>query len=118
MEGIFVDPQHRMHLIVRSAPLEWVVYTDREERAHIRGKSASSKWITYRAEDAPAADGSFDGEDCIAWCGGTKWHRLHMTYLQYSILFRRQYVPLTAVVLSWVCHFAHWMFRSVRGRVR
>ena len=114
MEGLYVDTQHCLRIVTP----EWIVYTAGKEADGWVGTArpttpASKHWITL---ETPTKEhrGIFDGESCISWDDGDKWHRLVVTYAQWDLLtHRRFYVPMTMVVVAYVVRAVRWAVSKV-----
>ena len=104
MEGLYVDNKHCLQIIMPYRNQGWVTYQASNEQKHQEGvvsticrMSSSPRLIQLHADRL--VNGVFDGEECIVWDDGEKWHRMHVSMNQMDFMTRRVYTPVTLVAL-------------------
>ena len=120
MEGVFVDSEHCMRIILPIGGDAWEVHcVSRHSGTNVENTStwtgrivkiapSSKTWITFCYGDG-SVNGTYNGCDCISFENGDKWYRLHMSSTQYKILTYKPYVPLTFIFL----YSIHYAFTAI-----
>ena len=102
MQGMYVDAASRMVLVLltgqRGDLSHYHVYdceaTDPEGWSAICTRHADSA-VELTGSKGEEGIGHVSDEGSIVWDSGDVWHGVHMSALQFDLLTRRPYVPLT-----------------------
>jgi len=119
MEGLYVDQLHCLQIIVKHGSKEWIAYksspTAPSNDPIVTITSKTSPRLIELHSQKKKLTGFFDGEECITWENGEKWHRMYMSNYQANFLIRRPYIPITFLFMAIVCSTASHVYELCKG---
>jgi len=97
MQGVYVDTNARLVLVYAHTldGNDYSVYLAHGDTTDLAVATMTNKCIVRLKEVDVTHEGFYNGNDCIVFDNGNKWHRVEMSYTQFRLLTTRPYVPLS-----------------------
>ena len=122
MNGLYVDSYFRIQVIFMNYEENaWYLY-GHEAEGDVGGNHAKeliveteSRKVTMVEKDGDRKHGVYD-EKCIQWENSDKWTKIEISLMQWRLLTRRTYIPLTIIFFAFLRFLCQHMYNACHSR--